>query len=384
LRLNEIELIDGDAEFVVAQAGVTFDMLVKSLVPKGFLVPVSPGTCYVTVGGAVANDIHGKNHDADGSFGDFVEWMDIITPSGELIRIDDDTNQRLFRATIGGCGLTGFILRVCFRVLPCPSNAVDVVETRARDLAEFFELLTEARAENKYSVGWIDALKSGKALGRGIVERGDISGESVRQKNKLPISVPFDLPSWTLNSLTVSAFNSVYYHRVPAAGRARRIPIVDFFYPLDAVKNWNRIYGKRGLFQFQCVLPESSSFENIRAILLRTSASGIGSFLAVLKTLGREGRGYLSFPHPGHTLSLDLPWTRRSERLIQDLVSITADAGGRIYLAKDAVLTRKQFVSMYPNYTLFRSVIDEIDPNSKMDSEMARRLMAEQPMEARS
>ena len=373
-NLNRVESFDPSSGILVAQAGCTFRQLVDRYVPEGYLVPVSPGTGFATLGGALANDVHGKNHDRDGGFGDHVEWFDILCANGELLRVSDETDPALFRATIGGCGLTGFVVRMALRMKPVQSNAVDLVESRARNLEEFIDLLHVARSEATYSVGWIDALRRGKHLGRGVVETARFGTESVTTKAANRFRMPLDAPSFALSRFSVAAFNELYFRRVPAAGRRRTLHVNPFFYPLDAILDWNRIYGSRGFYQFQCVVSDDVARPALREMLLRISASGGASFLAVLKTLGRNGRGYLSFPRRGFTLALDFPRTAPAEQLLVDLEVITLSYGGRVYLAKDGWLSAHGFAQMYPKLDSFRQVLQRVDPQQRFDSDMARRL----------
>jgi decaprenylphospho-beta-D-ribofuranose 2-oxidase len=360
----------------VAEPGVTFADLLKTFLPRGFLVPVTPGTAFATLGGAVANDVHGKNHDRAGGFGDHVQWLDLLLPSGEELRVTPDERPDLFAATIGGIGLTGIILAVALRLQRVPSPAVTVAERRIGDLDGFLAAFAEHRATATYSVGWIDALARGRSLGRGILElaepaqdAGAAAPAKVRTRR-----VPIDLPGFVLNPASVAVFNEVYYRRVPAAGRERLLPYEKFLYPLDAIQDWNRIYGRRGFYQFQCVLPDDAAPSGLRVLLEAISAARGASFLAVLKTLGGEGRGHLSFPLRGHTLALDFPRGAGTDELMRRLERLTLDHGGRIYLAKDACLSATGFAAMYPKLDAFRAVLREVDPQGRMTSGMARRL----------
>ena len=272
-------------------------------------------------------------------------------------------------------GLTGVIVSLCIRMMRVSSRAVAVRERRIADLEEFLAAFEEARRDADFSVGWIDALARGKRLGRGILETAafadaDPDGQA-REKSR---RVPMDFPGIALNGLTVGAFNSGYYRRVPRQGRDRTLPATQFFYPLDAVQDWNRVYGKRGFYQFQCVMPDATSSDGIRRALEEISASRSASFLAVLKTLGGEGRGLLSFPMRGYTLALDFPRRTGTEALMERLERIALDHGGRVYLAKDALLSPDGFAAMYPRLDAFRAVLSEVDPQGRFQSDMARRL----------
>lgn len=374
-RMNRVLDFDAESGRLVCEPGVTFRQLLDEFLPKGYLFPVSPGTAFTTIGGAVANDVHGKNHDKVGSFGNHLLWVDLLLPSGECRRVSPEDDAELFRATVGGIGLTGLMLRICFRMLRVPSAHMEVRERRMTDLDAFMAGFEECRKTVSYSVGWIDAMARGRRMGRGILETAEFAPKSpAPHESAPPRNFPIDLPSMTLNALTVRLFNELYYRRIPAAGRDRVVPVGRFFYPLDAIGHWNRIYGRRGFYQFQCVIPNKYAWEGIPALLETVSASGRGSFLAVLKTLGGSSLGHLSFPMYGYTLALDFPRRRRVEDLLRKLEGITRDHGGRIYLAKDALLSPEGFREMYPSLASFQAVLQRVDPDRRFDSDMARRL----------
>jgi len=256
-----------------------------------------------------------------------------------------------------------------------PSRTVAVRERRIADLEEFLAAFEEARRDVDFSVGWIDALARGKRLGRGILETAAFAdADPASEPKQTARRVPMDFPGIALNGLTVGAFNSGYYRRVPRRGRDRTLPAGQFFYPLDAVQDWNRVYGKRGFYQFQCVMPDATGSDGIRRALEEISAARSASFLAVLKTLGGEGRGLLTFPMRGYTLALDFPRRTGTEALMERLERITLDHGGRVYLAKDALLSPDGFAAMYPRLEEFRTVLSEVDPKGRIQSDMARRL----------
>lgn len=373
-RLDRVLAFDPETGDIVAEPGVTFAELLRIFVPRGFLAPVTPGTAFVTLGGAVANDVHGKNHDRAGSFGDHVAWLDLLLPSGEIVRVSPQERPDLFFATIGGIGLTGIILAIAFRMQRVPSNAVVMRERRIADLDAFITAFADNRATATYSVGWIDALARGGRLGRGILELAEPSPQGVAWNEGRAGRVPVDFPAVALNPFSVAAFNEVYYRRVPTRGRERVVPYARFLYPLDAIHDWNRIYGRAGFHQFQCVLPDESGPRGLRLLLEAVSAARGASFLAVLKTLGGEGRGHLSFPQRGYTLALDFPRRSGIGEMMDRLERITLDHGGRIYLAKDACLSAAGFAAMYPRLDAFRAVLREVDPQARMQSRMSRRL----------
>lgn len=373
-NFNRVRSFDPTSGTIVCEAGVTFYDLLREFLPKGYLVPTSPGTGFVTIAGAVANDVHGKDHDKSGSFGDHVLWIDLLLPSGQIERVSTENRHDIFVATIGGLGLTGVMLAICFKMKRVPSNAVELREKRIPDLDGFFDEFEKIRGKATYSIAWIDTLAKGGNLGRGILETADLAGSNVSMRPPRRHRVPVDFPEFTLNRWSVSTFNYLYYRRVPRAESQRFTRIDRFLYPLDAILEWNRIYGKRGFYQFQCVVPQSSSREGIRALLDAISKAHSSSFLSVLKTLGGEGRGYLSFPLKGYTLALDIPRKPGAEDLFANLEKITLEHGGRIYLAKDACLSPSAFESMYPKLNKFRAVLDRIDPDCRMKSDLALRL----------
>jgi len=374
-RLDRLLAFDAETGLLQAEPGVTFADLLAVFLTRGWLAPASPGTAFATLGGAVANDVHGKNHDRMGSFGDHLAWIDLLLPAGEVVRIGETERPELFRATIGGLGLTGVIVGLGLKLMPVPSPAVRVRERRCGDLDAFLGALSEARERATYSVGWIDGLAKGSQLGRGLLEEAEPAPDAVLEaRPERRRRVPVDAPGIALNPLTIGLFNAAYYRRVPAGGRERILPYGRFLYPLDAIGDWNRIYGRRGFHQFQCVLPDASAPQGLRRMLEEIAAARRASFLAVLKTLGGEGRGYLSFPMRGYTLALDFPRRPGVEALLARLERLTLDHGGRVYLAKDAVLSPAGFRAMYPRLAEFQAVLDAVDPDRRLNSDMARRL----------
>jgi decaprenylphospho-beta-D-ribofuranose 2-oxidase len=373
--LNRILEFDAATGAVVCEAGVTFRDLMETYLPRRWLVPVSPGTAFATMGGAVANDVHGKNHEVAGSFGDHVLWLDLALPTGEVRRVCPRSDPEVLAATIGGIGLTGLILRVCFRLQSVPSASVEVEERRIADLDAFMAAFAECRATATFSVGWIDTMARGRQMGRGILETAEFAAvDATPFRRARPRNVPFDFPSGVLTPLSIRLFNELYYRRVAAAGRRRTVPIQKFLYPLDALGHWNRIYGRRGFFQFQCVIPDRTASAGITALLEAIARARRGSFLAVLKTLGQGGRGHLSFPEPGYTLALDFPRAGPVPALLGALERITLEHGGRVYLAKDAALSAEGFRAMYPRLRVFQGVLARVDPERRLASDMARRL----------
>ena len=355
-------------------AGFTLDALMRRFVPAGFASPMCPGTSFVTMGGLVANDVHGKNHHRVGSMGDLLTGFDLLTPDGSLVNVTEATYPELFAATVGGVGLTGIITRVRFRLRRVPSNAVDCEERRVRDLDEFIEALLEARATHEHNVGWIDTISRGSRMGRGILELANPSPVDVKGPGQPRLLVPFSFPDWILNRYSVGAFNDFYFHRTPKGGRRGPVRLQKFLFPLDSLLHWNRMYGRSGVYQFQCVLPYTVARGGLVRLMDEVTRSAAGSFLSVIKTLDAVGRGMLSFPMPGFTLAMDFPRRAETGRLVRRLYEIVIEHGGRVYLAKDANLTPDMFHAMYPRAKAFASAIRRLDPDTVMQSDMARRL----------
>lgn len=377
---DQVSAFDASTGDLECGAGLTIAALMQRFLPLGFAPPVCPGTAFVTLGGAVANDAHGKNHHRVGSTGDVISGFDLLTPDGALKQVTRESDPELFAATVGGIGLTGVISAVRMRLQRAQGNAVDVTERRVRDLDEFIEVLADAERSNVHTVGWIDSLARGADLGRGIIEVANPTTAPTRVHGARRLRVPLDFPPWILNRYSVGAFNALYYRRVPAQGRTRTVPLERFLFPLDALLDWNRMYGRQGVYQFQCVVPHASAREALIRLMDIATRSGAASFLAVLKTLGRDGLGMLSFPMPGFSLALDFPRRPATTRLIERLHAVALDHGGRVYLAKDATLTPAHFRAMYPRVAEFTRVLRRIDPDGRMRSDMARRLglLAEQ------
>ncbi len=376
-RLARILAFDEQTGEIAVEPGVTFENLLRTFLPRGWLVPVSPGTAFATIGGAVANDVHGKNHEHAGSFGQHVIEMDVMTPDGVLHTISPQSKPEWFHATIGGIGLTGIVTRILFRMLRVAGPCVQVTHRRIGDLDAFFSALQDAE-NSAYSVGWIDALARGKSTGRGILETAEpVAGVNCAARKPGPKLV-MDFPGIALNALSVAAFNAIYFRRIPAEGRTVPAHYMDFFYPLDRIGNWNRIYGRRGFHQLQCVIPGAQSMKAISSLLQEIARERAASFLAVIKRLGPQRAGYLSFPMQGYTLAVDFPNGAAVTALYGRLARIVLDHGGRIYLAKDALLSASDFESMYPELPRFREAAAQMDPKGQMGSDIDRRLRIRQ------
>ena len=377
-RFNRFIAFDETSGLLACEAGILLSEVLEVFVPRGWFVPVTPGTKHVTVGGMVAADVHGKNHHHAGSFARYVCWIDVMIADGTTVRCSSSQNAELFEATLGGMGLTGIILRVAFTLVRIETEFVVQHAIATSSLAEAIEVM-QAHVGAAYSVAWIDCLARGKRMGRSVVmladhaRRADLpegDQKSLRPRSRT-ISIPIDLPAFALNRLTVSVFNRLYFTR--ASSRPKLVPIARFFYPLDRVEGWNRIYGKRGFVQYQFVLPASTSLVGMNEVFKRMAEHGTAPFLAVLKRFG-AGRGMLSFPIEGYTLALDFPATAQTFDLLRDLDPVVSDHGGRIYLAKDARSDSKHILTQYPGLADFAEVRAKVDPQGRVSSLLSRRL----------
>ena len=369
---------------VTAGGGVDFDELLRHLVPRGWFVPVTPGTRFITVGGAIASDIHGKNHHADGTFGTHLRAMTLLTADGERRRITEASDPVLWWATIAGMGLTGIIIDATFRVLPIETSRCLVDTERLANLDALLERMESGDHLYRYSVAWVDLVASGASLGRSVLTRGehattaDVEDAGLKVDDPLAFSppalaaVPRGVPN-LLNRLSVSAFNELWYRKAPRSHRGLE-SITGFFHPLDMVGSWNRLYGAAGFLQYQFVVP-FEAVDTLRTIVHEVSASGHASFLAVLKRMGGQNPGMLSFPTPGWTLTMDLPaGVSGLGTLLERLDRLVLDAGGRHYLAKDATATPAMVRAEYPRLDEWLDVRRAVDPHGVWMSDQARRL----------
>jgi decaprenylphospho-beta-D-ribofuranose 2-oxidase len=381
--LNGAPELDEATATIRVAAGTSLDTLLRHVIPLGFFVPVSPGTRDVTIGGAIAADIHGKNHHRDGSIAHHIEQMTLHAPSG-VFDLSPTNDADLFWATAGGMGLTGVITNVTLRLRRIETSAMIVDTQRARDLDDAMSAMVDADNRYQYSVAWVDCLARGAALGRSVLTCAnhatleELSGRWTRPPlwygPRSRISAPRWAPSNLLNGFTVRAFNEFGFRRAPKRRTGALEPIATYFHPLDAVRNWNRLYGSAGLRQYQYVVPESE-VATVRSTLEYISNAGIASFLAVLKRFGPQRGGPLSFPMPGWTLALDLPAAARGlAPLLDRLDRMVLDAGGRVYLAKDSRLPASVAAEMYPELNRFREIRSRADPERRLQSDLNRRL----------
>lgn len=363
--LDRIQAFDPISGVLRAEAGITLDAILRFSVPRGWFLPTTPGTSQITLGGAIANDVHGKNHHRSGCFGNHVREFDLLRSDGT--RHTCRTGDLLHSATIGGLGLTGLITSAEIQMVPIHSSYMDVELIRFCGLDEFMRISAASTDSWEHTVAWIDCVAGGGSLGRGIFIRGNWSETGDLSVHKPPkLTAPFEMPGFTLNRFSVRAFNTIYYRRFLGKTKSLRQHYAPFFYPLDGVNQWNRIYGKPGFYQYQCVTPALAGTEPMKKILTRIAASGQASFLAVLKTFGdATSPGMLSFPQSGITLALDFPERGESTRsLFRHLDDIVRDCGGRLYPAKDARMDAADFHNTYPLLEGFKS---QMDPKFRSD-----------------
>jgi len=419
-RIDRMLALDLKQGILKAEAGVTLANILPVIVKQGWFLPVTPGTKFVSLGGCVAADVHGKNHHHDGSFGDHVLAIDLILADGSHTTCSATENADIFWATVGGMGLTGIISEVTLKLIPIQTSKVMVTHRAASNIDQLFKLLQDPTLDDQYSVAWIDCLASGEKLGRGIamfghhatkeelganfsktanpsqppldrggadlalpLSRGSWRGFVAKHLNENPLyfkpkrthKLPFNFPSWVLNHLSINLFNKLYYYKESSKKAPFLSDYDSYFYPLDAIGEWNKMYGKRGFVQYQCVIPEATALAGLTALLKELSASRRSSFLAILKRLGAEGKGLLSFPLPGYTLTLDLPIRDKGLfSLLDKLDHILLQYGGRVYLAKDARISPESFRTMYPRYGEWLRIKQKIDPANRFSSSLSRRL----------
>lgn len=382
LRYNKILSFDKTGGILECQSGVTLDQILEVIVPAGWFLPVTPGTKFVTLGGVVASDVHGKNHHVDGSFSRHVIELTLMVSSGEVIRCSRDQHPDLFEATCGGMGLTGVIISVKFTLKKIASSYISETKIRAENLEELLDLF-EQNKDFTYSVAWIDCLKKGKGFGRSLLMLGEHASPAALSKKQLAagalalpakksVTFPVNLPSWALNNLTVRAFNFLFYHKNIRKVKKSVIPYEPFFYPLDAILHWNRGYGKKGFVQYQFVLPVEQK-KGLVTILNKISEKGWGSFLAVLKIFGEQS-DLISFPTKGYTLALDFPVRAGLFDFLEELDQVVLEHGGRLYLSKDARMKSGTFWKGYEHSQDFSKILSKYNPEKKFRSIQSNRL----------
>lgn len=380
---NRMLFFDPKTGLLTCEAGLSLEEIIQVLLPRGWFLPTTPGTKYVTVGGAIAADVHGKNHHVDGSWGTFVTRFSLLTATGEIVECSREDNSKLFRATLGGMGLTGIVIDATIQLTKIATAFVIRHQQRARNLNEALDMFMETDNQYRYSVAWIDCLSRGNKMGRSVLMlANDACPDQVAsvkrhgpfcQPRRKSRKIPFDFPALALNKWSIKAFNSLYY-LTNGTGDA----VVDYdsyFYPLDSIGHWNRIYGRRGFVQYQALLPAESSRRGMQELMEAITESGQGSFLAVLKSSGPQGIGTLSYLFEGHTLALDFPYRgKKTEQLFAKLDQILLEHGGRIYLAKDAMVQQSTFEAMYPTLDEFKQIKAQWDPQHVFRSAQSDRL----------
>ncbi|MCL4448375.1 MAG: FAD-binding oxidoreductase [Actinobacteria bacterium] len=388
---------DWEAGSFKVAAGTSLDNLIRYCLPHGWFLPVTPGTRFITVGGAVASDVHGKNHHKDGTFSRYVNSFTIVTPTSTLLATPD-INSDIFWATAGGMGLTGILTEVTLSMIRIETAHMLVDIERTQDLDETMSKMEEGDESYRYSVAWLDCLATGKHLGRGILMRGDHAKStdmsiglrkfhSRHQSGKqnadtsllefnptVRLQIPSNIPSGLLNRATVKIFNEIWFQKAPRKLLRKLLPLVSFFYPLDSLGNWNRLYGPAGFIQYQFVVPFGAAGELKKAIEL-IATSKYAAFLAVLKRFGPSGNGLLSFPMSGWTLALDIPLGAPGlAELLNKLDELIAGCEGRVYLTKDSRLTPELLPVMYPRLSEFKEIVKKTDPQGVFTSDLSRRL----------
>lgn len=367
-RLDRVLGFDPETGIVEVEAGLPIGDLARMFAPNGWIPAVMPGTGFATIGGCIANDVHGKNHHEAGTFGAHVTEITLIRAAGEK-RITPKSGA-LWRATIGGLGQTGVIASAKLQLMRCDGEMMRLKERRIDTLDAFLTAFDESTAP--YTVGWIDATATGEALGRGIFEESEIVTGTDDSKEDAK-SVPMNAPGWALSAPIVRLFNAAYFRQVPAEGRTSVKPISKVLFPLDKIHDWNKLYGKRGFYQFQCVVPPEA-VETLRAMLEKIGHSHLASPLAVLKKTGAAGSGYLSFPMAGYTLAVDFPNRDGARELIVELTDLAREAGGRIYFAKDGVARADQIEGMYPDQDKWAKAVATADPDGALTTDLVTRL----------
>ena len=379
-HFNKMLEFNSESGLLTVEAGVLLADIIQCFLPRGWFPSVTPGTKFVTIGGLIAADVHGKNHHKQGSFRSCVDWIEVLTASGKVERCSRQENSELFNFTVGGMGLTGVIIKAAIRLQRVSSPLIKQRTIVTKNLSHTLDVFTKY-SDATYSVAWIDCLKRGEGRGRALVMLGEhysVSESSrlkkigqIQIKKRYKITIPFNFPSWFMNNFFITCFNNLYY----IMGRLKRKDVLvdwdKFFYPLDSILNWNKIYGRKGFVQFQCVLPLSTSKKALELILDKTSQSALGSFLAVLKRFGPD-ESFVSFPEEGYTLAMDFPSKQRTLKLLEELDAITIAHGGRFYLAKDSRLTSKVFRNSDPrfiNLSTYRKQIDALDTFRSCQSE---------------
>lgn len=378
---NRVLSLDEESLVIRVEAGASLVELNKLLIPRGLFSPVTPGTKFVTVGGMVASDVHGKNHHREGCFGEHVRAMKIRLADDSSVECTPTVMPDLFYGTIGGMGLLGHILEVEFELRRIPSQWIWMESERVDDIDSFVSALNTAAPKFPMTMGWIDCLNRGKRMGRGILMAGrwaTADEAKSRAPYELPhITVPFELPNIALNAVTAQAFNSAYYWKHLARTKVGLVGPEPFFYPLDAILEWNKVYGPRGFTQYQCVIPRHAGPPAVRAFMELLTRLGGASPLCVIKDCGPEGKGTLSFPLEGTSIAVDMAVSPDIQRIVDQLNEFVIETGGRIYLTKDRFTTKEHFRRMEPRLDRFVSLRDKYDPRRRIRSAQSVRLLGD-------
>lgn len=359
------------------QAGVTLAQIIEVFLPRGWFLPVTPGTKYVSLAGAIAADVHGKNHHHVGCFSEFINELKLLKPDGQLVNCSKHNNSELFHATCGGMGLTGIIIDACVQLIPVCSKLIKQQTIVSQNLAQTLELIEQHR-DATYSVAWVDCLRKGKTMGRALLYLGEHDNQTDKPKysprTKPGLGIPLNAPGFVLNPLSIRLFNELYYFQGSRKTHQALVDIDPFFYPLDGIANWNRLYGKKGFSQYQCVIPKDQSQTALQEIFALITESQQGSFLSVLKLLGPANNNLLSFPMEGYTFALDFKSHPRLPALLKKLDQVVMEHGGRVYLCKDAYLTADDFKTMYPRWQEFKTLRENIGAQRVFHSLQSQRL----------
>lgn len=373
-QLNQLLGFDADLGVVRCGAGVILADLLEVFVPRGWFLPVTPGTKYVSIGGAIASDVHGKNHHQNGCISEYVDEFELLTGDGNIVSCSRKKHPGLFHATCGGMGLTGLILSATLRLKRIKSAFIKQTTIKTYNIKETLEQFEECD-KSTYSVAWIDCMATGNSLGRSLLTTGehDQNG-SLHTPVKRKMCIPFDMPCQLLNRHLIQAFNTLYFQRIRKKWSTQHVHYEPFFYPLDGILHWNRLYGKNGFIQYQFVIPKAAGKEGLNTILKRIADSHRGSFLAVLKVLGKSNTNYLSFPQEGYTLALDFRMSDGLFKLLDELDTIVLDYKGRIYLTKDARMSAETFRRGYPHWENFQLIREQYGSKGRFASLQSQRL----------
>lgn len=378
--------IDSSSGRAFISAGSSIEQFLRVCVPQGFFVPVTPGTRHVSVGGAIAADIHGKNHHCDGTFGNHVSSMTVLLSNGETVALDPVSTPDWFWATVGGMGLTGVVIDATIDLIPIRSNLIEVTTQRTAHIDDLFSIMSDVESDDqfRYSVAWVDMLAKGTSFGRGVLTRGNhvtadddivsTNTSSLLYDPNTRLSVPRGIPNGVLNTATIKVFNEMWYRKAPTSATVTHESITSFFHPLDGVRHWNRMYGSRGFLQYQCVVPLGAQ-EALKEVIAKMQQAKLPAFLAVLKRMGPSNNGLLSFPLEGWTLAVDIAvGSSMLASVLFEIDMLVLAAGGRHYLAKDAHMAPASVERGYPELQKWRSVQQEMDPLGIWTSDLARRL----------